>query len=193
MAVGIDEYRSMLRSPVYGLWSGRADIKWFLDAMGDAVYSGLKGAWEAGAAKAGIAPDEMTDEELSRMQTDIYEQFTYIGRFGDYILAHSKAEGGKLESLNMRFEMWVARYNEFFTRGYMMAKSNQKMKWHLGNTKEHCGSCAKLSGKVKRASTWIKADIYPQHPDLECNGYQCKCRLESTDEPLTKGRLPSIP
>lgn len=64
----------------------------------------------------------------------------------------------------------------------------------------NCGSCSKLAGKVKRASQWRAAGLGPQsgpmhvlpNPALECGGYECKCSLMPTTEPMSKGRLPAV-
>jgi len=190
----IDRYRTMIRQPVYGLWSGKLDMSGFIEIITDALWMGLKGAWEAGAKAAGIMPDEMTDREISQMQTDIFNQFQYVPGFGQYIQSVSRAAGGKLESTLPRMGMWVARYKEFYERGMLMAKSNLKYRWTLGIVKtEHCNSCLKLSGKIKRASQWLEANIYPKSPDLECGGQHCACTYQQTNEPMSKGRLPKIP
>ena len=189
----IDRYRTMIRQPTYALWSGKIGAGDFNAMMIDAVEAGLKGAWLAGARAAGILPDEMTDREISQMQTDVFNQFQYIPGFAEFIQRGSKANGGKLESLLPRMNLWVSRYKEFYERGMLMAKRDQKQEWFLGATEKHCGSCVKLSGKVKRSSSWIEADIYPMSPRLECKGYQCACELKPTDKPCSKGRLPSLP
>jgi hypothetical protein len=191
---GIAVYQSMLRAPVYGLWSGQMDLSNFMESFSDAIFTGLKGAWLEGAKQAGIGPDELTDREISQMQTDIFSQLAYVAGFANFIVSRSKANGGTLASVMPRMQMWVTRWNEFKTRGYMMAKQDQKMQWNLGMVKtEHCGSCVKLSGKVKRASQWLAADIYPKHRNLECSGQNCNCTLDPTNAPMSKGRLPKIP
>jgi len=190
---GIAQYQSMLRAPVYGLWSGQMDLSNFMGSFSDAVFTGLKAAWLEGAKQAGVLPDELTDREISQMQTDIFTQLAYIAGFATFIISRSKANGGTLASVMPRMQMWVTRWNEFRTRGYMMAKQDQKMQWRLGPSKTHCGSCVKLDGKVKRASQWLAADIYPKHRNLECSGQNCQCTLDPTTAPMSKGRLPKIP
>jgi len=190
----IDRYRTMIRQPVYGLWSGKIGMSDFIGMITDAVWTGLKGAWEAGARAAGIMPDEMTDREISQMQTDIFNQFQYVPGFGQYIQSVSRAAGGKLESTLPRMNMWVARYNEFYNKSKVLAAGDKKYRWTLGPVKtEHCPSCLKLSNRVKRASQWVAADLYPMHRDLTCGGWECKCTFEPTNEPMSKGRLPKIP
>ena len=73
-----------------------------------------------------------------------------------------------------------------------MADANQKLVWGLGPT-EHCRTCLKLDGKVKRAEVWAAANIRPQSPDLACGGWRCQCTLEPTDAPASPGPLPRIP
>ena len=53
----------------------------------------------------------------------------------------------------------------------------------------NCPDCSKYNGKVKRASYWQKIGAHPQSPDLACKGFNCDCKLEPTNEPLSRGYL----
>ena len=82
-------------------------------------------------------------------------------------------------------------------QGQMAAKENPKLRWEWTPEKEHCSSCEKLQGKVKRHSQWEAAGLYPQAPVLECMAGAggvtvCGCRFVPTDEPMSKGPLPRI-
>jgi hypothetical protein len=186
-------YTASLRSAIYGLWRGALDMGGFIESFTSAVFSGLSSAWFMGARSAGIERDEMTDAELQAMQVGLFQQMMYIPSLGNFIQANSKANGRALSIVLNRLPLWVSRYSEFFTRGRLMAKRDQKHIWRLGATDKHCGSCVKLDGKVKRASQWVAANIYPKCPDLECHGYYCGCTLSPTTDPMSKGRLPKLP
>jgi hypothetical protein len=136
----------------------------------------------------------MTDAENQALQVALFQQMTYIGGLANYVEAHSNANGFPLSTAMNRLGLWANRYGEFKTRGFMMAAKDKKMVWNLGPVKtEHCGSCVKLSGKVKRSSQWAKANIYPKSPQLSCGGYHCACTLTPTDLPLSRGPLPKLP
>jgi hypothetical protein len=187
------EYTASLRQAVYGLWAGNLSMDSFVDSFTSSVYAGLTSAWFSGARAAGIERDEMTDAEVQELTASVFLQMQYIAGFGDFILANSKANEKLLSLSTARMGLWASRYSEFYTRGYMMAKRNQKMVWGLGATDKHCGSCVKLDGKVKRASQWTEAGIWPKCPQLECRGYNCQCTLTPTTAPMSKGKLPRLP
>ena len=182
----------MLRAPVYGLWSGQMDLSNFMESFSDAIFTGLKGAWLEGAKEAGIGPDELTDREISQMQTDIFSQLAYIAGFANFIVSRSKANGGALASVMPRMQMWVNRYAEFRNRGMLFAKLDQKVIWVKGNTKVSCGDCVRISGKVKRASQFLEAGWEPRSYRLACKGLNCQCDLVPTTAPMSKGRLPKL-
>lgn len=150
-------------------------------------------AWTEGARECGIGPDERTDEESEELNRFITEHSQYISRFLDYVETNSKANGGTRARVYTRAELWVNRYNEVRNTAMTMACADKKLVWRLGMTREHCGSCLKLNGKVKRASQWASANIRPQHPNLECKGFNCLCGFEHTEAPLSRGPLPRLP
>jgi hypothetical protein len=192
---GEDAYGQAVRSAVRGLWSGALDKMAFIDSMLVTFERRLTAAWHKGAAECGIKPDELSTEELDELHTMIGEQMQYVYRFADDIVAGSKANGGKLEPLLTRSDMWSARYHDAYTRAKAMACGDGKAVWVLGETDLHCPSCLKLNGKVKRWSTW-RDTVLPGIAGtnlLICQGYRCLCRLEDTDSPLSKGPLPGLP
>lgn len=143
----------------------------------------------------GVRPDELTDVERRALQEQINSQITYIWNFADDIMAGSKANGGPLTLLLTRTELWAARYQQVRQMGRAAAGGDQKAMWNLGNT-EHCGSCLKLAGKVKRYSQWNAAGVLPRQAGatyLDCGGYNCQCDLSPTDAPMSKGPLPRLP
>lgn len=185
-------YAKALRASVYGLWSGRIDYNDFVDQVITAELTYLSEAYYEGSAKMGVRRDELTDEELRQLTTLIFEQFQYAHSLGQYVLRNSKANDRLLRSAQARLPMWLITFDKFVQLGMLAAKEDPKLKWVLGDA-EHCSSCLKLAGKVKRKSQWIAADIYPKHSNLACSGRNCKCEWIPTDEPLSKGPLPKIP
>lgn len=194
---GLSDYGLGIRAAVRGLWSGRQDKFAFVDGMVSTIQRGLRRAWLDGAKKAGMKEIELTPEELSTLDGIINTEISYVLPFGADIEANDKASGGKLTPQMMRALKWDQRYREVRDRAMMMARSNPKLMWVLGNA-DHCSSCLKLAGKVKRAKTWEAAELYPNSKKLECvknaNGVPvCKCSFRAVPETnLSAGKLPRI-
>ena len=191
--LSISGFKMNIRTSVRGLWAGHLIYAQAYDNMVRAIERGLEQAWNEGAAECGISPDERTGAEQLALDEAIRSNVGYVKRFLDHVEASSKANKGKLTPLFTRADLWITRYNEVQMRASAMACADQKFIWRLGPTKEHCSSCLKLNGKVKRGSQWTEAGIYPKHPDLECGGWKCECTRTKTDAPMSKGALPRIP
>lgn len=183
-------FKASIRAAVRGLWSGVFTYSDFYAQMDSAIRNLLPHAFHDGARECGIKPEELTDEEKITIDRFVFDQLRYIDGFATDIEKKSKANGGKLTPLLSRVDIWVTRYAELRNMGKSMACANQKMEWVLGPTKDHCKSCQRLAGKVKRASQW-QAHVLPQSHDLECGGWRCQCELQPTDKPMSRGPLPA--
>lgn len=188
----IEGYRLNIRAGIRGLWNGTWDYYTFLDQMSLAIERGFTQAWYEGAKIYGVSPSELTEEEHVRLLEEVNKEVVFIGNLGQAIIANSKAMGGKLAPLFARAELWVAGYNRVRTMGEMYAARDQKLRFNLGMSKEHCVDCTKYNGKVYRASIWRKYDIQPRSYRLACRGYHCQCFFSPTNEPVTPG-YPSRP
>jgi hypothetical protein len=194
--MSVAQYRARLRSAAYGYWRGAGDYDWFLYQMIIIIEMGLTQAWNEGAAECGITPDEMTFREKMVLSGLIHEEQSHIDGFAKFIEQNSKATGGQRGTIYNRLELWVNRYNAVKNKSKTETCADQKLVWKLNAlriSKEHCSSCLKMAGKVKRASQWQAAGVAPQSPDLECGGWRCACALVPTDEPMSKGPLPRLP
>lgn len=190
------QYRAQLRAAVRGFWTRTFDFVEFYDAMISAIEIGFNRAWAEGMAAVGLEFADITPEEEQQLANYKFSERNYIFGFGEAIEAVI-LEGGPLEPLFARVEKWLVRYTEVKNAAMLAAKNDPKLEWVV-NAKESCSSCLKLSGKVKRASLWARADIRPQHRALACmlssGGIPvCKCQLLPTDAPVSRGRLPNIP
>lgn len=182
-------FRRSIRAAVRGLWNGSLSIAQFGEAMQSAIKRNLTNAWTEGAAECDIAGDELSDEEIKARDEFIEGQYGYIGGFAGAIREGDKISGEKLQPLFLRAEMWINRYGEVRNQAKAMACADGKLEWRTNvRCREHCSSCSRLSGKVKRGSYWNKT-ILPRSRDLECGGFRCCCELVPTDKPLSKGRL----
>lgn len=191
----LSSFRSAIRANIRGLWNGSRDTIDFEISMRSIIEREFRRAWIQGAAECGIKADELTQAELSELERMTNEQFPFLPGFAADIETGSKANNGRLGPHFERGEMWINRYDEVRNRGKSMACRDSKLKWELGAA-EHCRSCLALNGKVKRASFWNNSGILPRTAGasfLECRGYRCACSLVPTDEPISRGRMPSLP
>jgi hypothetical protein len=184
-----------IRSSFRGLWKGFLDYDQFFESMMLTIRSGFTRAWYEGAAKCGIKPNELSPEERLQMEANINNQFQYIDGVAAAIEAGSQANKGKLTPLLRRGDIWVNGYRATVMRAQALACGDRKGEWQLGDA-EHCDSCVKLHGKVKRLSYWNDRGILPAIPGapyLDCSGYNCQCTLVITDKPMSRGPLPRLP
>lgn len=189
-------YRKALRAAVYGLWLGVIDLSQWWDTWLAAVTRGLTQAWTAGARECGIEPEEWSSEEKSELDKAIRYELSWVDRFGEHVIANSKAKGGKRGPLYSRLEPYVGRWEGIRSQARAMACKDEKLEWVLGPTEKSCASCSKLDGKVKRASYWYGQGILPRVHGvayLTCQGFNCRCELLPTDKPMSRGPLPRLP
>ena len=190
---GEGSYRMSIRNNIRGLWSGAISRDQFEGSMITTIDGGLHDAFAEGAKECGITEEDYTDVEQRAIQEAVTSEIEHLDALIDDITANSRAKKGKLDPLYQRAEMWILRYMDMVNQGKVMACSDKKFKWVLGPT-EHCSTCAKLAGLVKRGSFW-RNYVLPQNPpnsQLICQGWKCACNLELTDERVTR-RTPSVP
>jgi len=191
VAGGIDRYRRELHYQVRGLWSGAFDRDQFETNMTVLINDGLAAAFAEGAQSVGIQEDEFTKDEQRVINEKADAEVDQVAGFADAIIAGSRANGGKLEALYTRTEMWVLRYAELVSMGKAMAGADQKLKWVLGET-EHCATCQRLSGLVHRGSQWLNYVMPQDHDLLCCGGWRCQCKLEPTTDKASR-KYPPVP
>ena len=172
----------------------------FIDSAQLGIGNHLEDAWIAGAKECGFDlqqyPGEATAEQETQLQSvlDTQTQYDWVSKFYNDI-EQAAIDGKDRSSMDYRVNMWANRYNEVKTRAKATFCADRKVRWTLGEA-EHCPSCVKLSGKVKRMSYWNERGILPRVAGaeyLECHGYNCQCTLVETDEPQSKGPLPKLP
>lgn len=184
-------YRSSLRAAARGYWSEELSLFGFVDAMVSAIEREFPRAWAEGAGRCGIKLDELTDAEKTRLAQEVANDMRHITDFAEFIYDNRRGVG-KLETVFNRVAFWVEGYDRVANTAEVMACGDQKMIWTL-HPAEHCSSCKRLDGKVKRASYWSEHNVFPKSWDkLKCK-QNCKCTLEKTTLPLSKGPLPVLP
>lgn len=174
----IGDYGVAIRRLFYALWSGKSDAAWFRDNMEYMIDRGLRRAWKEGMESVGLTMDDMSDAEEIELGSAILDQYAYIDGVTDFIIQNSKANGGKLEAIQPRAQMWVNRYKQLSSRAMLMAKNDPPLTWHEGDTEEKCDDCVYADGKTYRASVWKKWGWETQSHELQCGGYMCQCSLD---------------
>jgi hypothetical protein len=192
----IDQFQAGIRASVRGLWIGALSREQFIDSMTKIIQKELWNAWIDGITTCGLVIGDLENEDMMIIGNEIIDQLSYIDGFADDIVVNNKFYGGKLQPILDRSDMWINRYNSVMHLAQVTVCGDEKYKWNLGATEEHCESCLSLNGIVKRASIWKNAGISPQNAPndkLECGGWRCDCSLDRTSEPSTPGPLPSLP
>lgn len=179
--------RNGIRSSVRGLWTGALSKGDFTSAMKSVLSRQLQTAWLEGALDCGIQADELSEDETKARDAFISEQYSFISEFGDRIKEVNKKNGGKLQPLFGRAEMWINRYVDAKNQAKVLACGNKKLVWIFGDTK-HCRDCSNYNGKIYRATAWESAGARPQGQNLACHGFRCRCRLEVTNKRASRGK-----
>lgn len=192
---GKRDYRLGIRAAVRGLWAGVLDLFEFVDSMLPTIRRGLTRAADDGLLSVGIQPEDRTEQEQNVLDDRIDSEFEHVLPFGRDIQAGSKANGGLMRPLMQRAEMWILRYTDVENEARTLAANDPKLVWQWDPVKEHCTTCARLNGQVRRASFW-RTRVLPQSPPNEklvCGGWKCGCGLKPTEKPISRGRLPRLP
>lgn len=198
---GQARYRYDIAEAARDLWKREINADVFYGRMVVIIQEGLWRAWLQGAAQVGVTEEELTDEERIRAQEYVQEQLTYVPAFGEWLLwagdvIRDERTGMMLPRVPVtgvlqRVTMWAEVYGHVLTEARLKASLDLKSRWIVGNT-EHCIDCATMEGRVYRNSTWIRYNILPKVPELACGGFRCACRLEPTNDPITRGHPPAL-
>jgi hypothetical protein len=191
---GIVSFRRNTRASVRGLWTNVLTLQQAIRTFRLAIEQAIEMAWLEGAAECGIQEDELTVAELTARDEFIFEQNELAPNFLRVVKEQSKANGGKLQPLLQRNEMWINQYSSAKQQSEAMACADEKRIWILGIVEEHCKTCPRLEGQVRRLSFWQNNVLPRNAPNekLECGGYNCQCELRKTNKPLSRGRLPKL-
>lgn len=185
--MSLASFGAALRGYTTALWRGTIDLLEFKLVMESLIITEYEAAWNEGAAICGLGPADRTVEEQSALNRAILLAAGSIWSLGEFVVANQRGVS-QLSVLGPRLLLWTTAYTGLVTLAQTMACSNQRLKWVLGHTVEHCEDCATYNGQVHRASVWRKYGAIPQSRSLECGGWRCQCRLVPTDEPVTPGR-----
>ena len=182
----IAQFERMLRTAVLRLWWGDISQIDFLDRMIYAIDEQYRRAWREGMRSNGLDPVMDNRPEWDKvLKARINQEYDHVLDFGAAILK-SKEDGGKIDALYARVDLWVARYSEVVDLAKVTTGGDKKYGWALGMTEKHCTHCQELSKIVAFGSDWVASGWRPQSSALECGGFHCDCSFYETDKPITK-------
>jgi hypothetical protein len=194
----VGHFTRVLKKAVLDFYRGDIDSGAFLDTMINLVDSQFHRAWNQGARDVGFDPKEMTDDDKLQLLFRIDKEAPFILDFA-IAVEEARINETSINALYARVDLWANRFNEVENeaRVYFGSKMglNPHLVWRLGATEQHCSTCATLNGTVATARQWEMSGIRPQHAPnnrLECGGWNCDCRLEVTDEPLSANGIPGV-
>jgi hypothetical protein len=189
-----DFYLSTLERLIRSVYVGLLDGE-FIDIMANLVQGQITQAYEQSWVDDGnFLP--MPSFMQTAANNAILGQYNYIDQlFRDIVDA--RVDNLPLDKLLYRAQLWAKRYEEAYNNGKLLIalEMGGKLKWVLGATERHCKSCAKLDGTVDYANEWLRSGVQPQNAPnnyLQCQGWNCDCKLIPTEERRTYGGLAKL-
>lgn len=145
-------------------------------------------AYRDGLIDGGVIDGEMDDEDRADLATLHAEQNAYISDFGATLF-----KDGITDTLaDLKAELWWNKsVYKFYQRGLASADRNGMYEWVLGQTEQHCLTCAALAGQVHRMKEYAKRDLLPKSSRLACGGWYCDCNLVKTNQ-RSRGTFPRV-
>jgi hypothetical protein len=182
------QFERMVYSACRDLYNGKIDEYAFIDSLTYAVAEQYERAFNAGLRDNGLDPQDAKPEWRDWLEAEIRRQDDFIIRLVEDVLEARDNESG-LDEFKQRAQLWSNRYPEVQSEVTLMSSNpTDLLEWVMGNTEEHCETCATLSGSVATAQEWQESGYHPQGAPnelLECGGWRCDCSLIPTDKPHT--------
>ncbi len=182
----LDEFEIAASEAVVDVFSGGSaaaaenSFSAFIRAYGRMAYT-------EGMKEGGIDDPEaeITDEDEAAIDAWTVTQLGFVGGFIDAAEATRSAEdrGAAQEAVLNRLQLWIGSLRDIGSQGKASAQKNMMVTWVYGDT-DHCDTCARLNGKRKRLSWFMKNGYRPQEngsETLDCHGFNCQCTLVNDD------------
>lgn len=121
--------------------------------------------------------NELDSEDQQAITALLSTQSAYISDFGATLF--NDGIGDKIAEVKVDV-WWNKSIMPFYQAGLVNGNANAMFEWTLGDA-EHCDTCKAMSGQVHRIRDYTRRGILPQASTLDCNGFNCKCRLVRTN------------
>lgn len=127
-----------------------------------------------GLSDGGVDAATLTGDDLATFNSWKVDQSAYVAGLMDAIFKEGVQYTG-----DGRAQLWSRKsLDVIYQKGLLSADSNGLYEWHLGATEQHCATCLRMNGVIKRLKQWHEDGILPQGSDLECGGFNCDCGLK---------------
>lgn len=191
----IEEMQTAIESLVILLYNRQMTQQEFTGRLSAVVDTQLIEAWHAGMWENGFTPEEMLPEWAEQLEGILNNQQRFILGYAMDI-NEGRVNETPIDGFLMRAGLWAKRYTETHNAA-ILATSNRtdKLQWIFDPQKEHCTECEALDGIVAYSWEWERANVRPQaapNERLGCGGWQCGCKLETTDKRRTANALDKI-
>lgn len=186
----VADYNVTLTEWMVDVWSGamgEIDFRRAHTALirsdAEAVY--LEGMVEAGLTEAEAAVS-LDDADKKKINDWIAAQLEHVNQFARDVLAVRKEFGNDPAKQFAAFErakLWAAAEDTLGALGRAsVGGPRQMVTWRLGQTEQHCETCADLNGQRHRLDWFTSRNYIPREngsTTLACGGWRCDCGLFS--------------
>lgn len=144
--------------------------------ISEEVYK--EGMREAGSSN----PDDDFDaEDALAVRGWSDNQADYVDGFAKDVWAASGvgADENARDAILARVDTWVDSLRSLGDAGKASILTNIPVTWKLGETEEHCKTCAQLHGNRHRMKWFTGRDYVPRKNGaaMDCKGFKCLCSL----------------
>ena len=141
----------------------------------------------------------LTQADLSQISVIMEGQAQYIGNLSNDVFngrysarAEDEASFGSppqtvdegIAKIDNRLVLWGGVLTSAYYAALAFYDGDVLYRWDLGIA-EHCDDCLRLNGQVHTMQEWVNAGWLPQTRRLECNGYNCECKLKRVEDLAT--------
>lgn len=146
-------------------------------------------AYLDGMEEGGIKEPTLDDDDRATVQAWLARQNVFTTAFSKEV-----SEKGLSDlQIAQRAAAWVENsLGEIKQRGLLSVKANALFKWVWLPTAEHCKSCRRLNGQIHRLKDWMRYNLRPKSPQLQC-WVGCKCTLVPATNEKATGKLGRVP
>lgn len=188
----VAHYTRVIQRAARAFYSGRIDSGEFIGRMIEVIEVQMRKAWYEGMRANDLDPaKDMQPDWEKLLQSVIDGEFNYVLDYASAIEQAAAAQS-PITPLLDRADLWANRYNEVVNLSMLTTRPQDRYKWVMGATEQHCETCYGLNGKIATAADWLGSGYRPQGRNLKCGGWRCQCRLEYTEEKPTQIGAPMV-
>jgi len=125
--------------------------------------------------------DDFDAEDVLAIKGWIDNQVDYVDGFAKdvWVASGVGADEGAKDAVLARVDTWVDSLRSLGDAGKASIISNIPVTWRLGETEEHCKTCAQLHGNRHRMKWFTGRDYVPRKNGaaMDCKGFKCLCSL----------------